>query len=123
MNEVSAEDVVQRQLDAYNAKNLDALVATYAPDAVQLEHPGKVLARGAEEIRRRFATRFQESNLHAQLLARMVMGNVIVDHERVSRTFPEGPGTVELLAIYEVAGERIVRASFVFGPTTLDPRG
>ena len=29
----SPEVVIQRQLDAYNAKNLDAWLGTYAPDA------------------------------------------------------------------------------------------
>lgn len=36
----SPEVVVQRQLDAYNAKNLDAWLATYAPDARQFEPRG-----------------------------------------------------------------------------------
>lgn len=33
----SPEVVVQRQLDAYNAKNLEAWLSTYAPDAKQFE--------------------------------------------------------------------------------------
>ena len=40
------EVVVQRQLDAYNSKNLEAWLATYAEDAKQFEHPGKLLASG-----------------------------------------------------------------------------
>jgi hypothetical protein len=31
--------VVQRQLDAYNAKDIDALMQTYAADAQQFEFP------------------------------------------------------------------------------------
>jgi putative hydrolase of HD superfamily len=119
MSNDPAPAVVQRQLDAYNTHDLDALMATYSTDAVQVEFPDKILARGADEIRRRFALRFQESNLHAKLYSRMVMGNVVVDHELVTRTFPEGVGTIELMAIYEVADGRIVRASFVFGPKIL----
>ena len=38
--------VVQRQLDAYNARDLDALIATYAADARQYEHPATLLAPG-----------------------------------------------------------------------------
>jgi hypothetical protein len=33
--------------------------------------------------------RFQEPNLEAVLLKRTVMGSIVVDHERVTRTFPE----------------------------------
>ena len=78
------------------------------------------LASGATQLRERFAARFQEPNLHATLLNRMVMGNVVIDHERVTRTFPEGPGKIELIAIYEVKDGRIARATFIFGPRTLD---
>ena len=96
------ESVVQRQPDAYNARDLDALLATYAPDARQYALPATLLATGHAEMRPRFAARFEETNLHAHLLQRAVMGNIVIDHEVVSRTFPEGPGKVDLVAIYEV---------------------
>jgi hypothetical protein len=99
----SPEAVVQRQLDAYNARDLDALLATYAPDARQYALPATLLATGHAEMRPRFAARFQEPNLHARLLQRAVMGNIVIDHEEVSRTFPEGPGKVDLVVVYEVA--------------------
>ena len=54
---MTPEAVVQRQLDAYNAKNIEALMATYATDAEQFEHPAKLLASGAAQIRERFVTR------------------------------------------------------------------
>ncbi len=111
--------VVQRQFEAYNARDLDAMLATYAEDAQQFEHPDKLIARGAAEIRVRFAVRFQEPNLHATLLNRVVMGDLVIDHERVTRTYPEGPGSVELLAIYEVKAGRIARAWFRFGERVL----
>jgi hypothetical protein len=114
------ETVIQRQLDAYNAHDLDALMTTYADDAQQFEHPDKLLASGAKEIRGRFAARFQEPNLHAQLVKRIVVGNVVIDHEQVTRTFPEGTGKIELAAIYEVKNGRIAKAWFVFGAKTLD---
>ena len=76
----SPESVVQRQLDAYNAKDVDALMAVYADDAQQFEHPAKLLASGAVEVRPRFEARFKESNLHAQLAKRIVSGNIVIDH-------------------------------------------
>lgn len=111
--------IVQRQLDAYNARDLDALLAIYADDAQTFEHPAKLLASGTKELRERFAVRFQEPNLHAALLQRTVMGHIVVDHERVTRTFPEGPGTVELMMIYEVRDGRIAKAWSIPGPKVL----
>lgn len=116
----SEEEVVQRQLEAYNARDIEALLATYAEDARQFEHPAKLLAQGHAQMRERFSQRFQERNLHAKLLKRTVMGKVVIDHEDITRTFPEGTGRIELIAIYEVHEGRIQTASFIFGPKTLD---
>jgi hypothetical protein len=116
----SPEAVVQRQLDAYNAKDLEALMETYDEDAEQFEHPDKLLARGSQQIRERSALRFKEPNLHARLIHRIVMGNKVFDHELVARTFPEGTGQIELVAIYEVQNGKIIKAWFAFGEKSLD---
>ena len=114
------EAVVQRQLDAFNARDIDALLATYAGDAQMFEHPSKLRASGSAAFRERYAARFQETNLHATLLNRTVMGNIVVDHEEVSRTFPEGAGKIRLLMIYEVENGKIARAWSIAGAKTLD---
>lgn len=119
MKDDSPQAVVQRQLDAYNEKDLDAWAATYAPQASQYELPAKLLASGLDALRARMALRFAEPNLHARLVSRTVMGSMVVDHEVVTRTFPEGPGSVELLAVYEVRAGLIVSASFAFGEPQL----
>lgn len=115
----SPEVVVQRQLDAYNAKNLDAWLATYDEMAKQFELGGKLLTSGHAEIRARTEPRFSEMNLHARLLSRTVLGNVVIDHEDVTRTFPEGPGRMELVCIYQVERGKIQSATFSFGPPVL----
>jgi len=47
------QTVVARQLDACNAKDIDAWLATSATSAVQYELEGKVFAAGQAEIRSR----------------------------------------------------------------------
>ena len=112
--------VVQRQLEAYNARDIDMLLATYGEDAQLFEHPSKLLASGTAELRERFAARFQEPNLRATLLSRTVMGNIVVDHEEVRRTFHEGPGRIRLLMIYEVQSGRIAKTWTIAGEKTLE---
>lgn len=116
---LTPEDIVQRQLEAYNARDIEALLATYAADAQQFEHPGRLVASGHAQIRERMAVRFREPNLHAKLLQRAVMGNVVIDHEEVTRSFAEGPGKIELVAIYEVREGKIRSASILLGAKTL----
>ena len=107
--------VVQQQLDAYNAKDIEALINTYASDAEQYTLHGERLAQGHEQLRARFLARFAEPDLHARLLSRVVMGNIVVDYELITRNFPEGTGTVEMLCVYEVLNGRIRKASFAIG--------
>lgn len=116
------EVIVQAQLEAYNAHDIDAFVATYADDAQIFEHPAKLLAVGSAQLRERYVARFKEPNLHAVIAKRIVMGNTVVDHERITRTFPEGPGTLEAVAIYEIQGGKIAKVWLVMGPKTLSTK-
>ena len=116
-NEIEA--LVQRQLDAYNARDIDALMRTYHSEAKQFEFPAKLLASGSAEIRQRFLARFAEPNLKAKLNRRIIHGSFAIDHETVTRTFPEGAGTIELTAIYEVEAGLIRNAWFIFGKKTI----
>lgn len=110
---------IQQQLDAYNAKDLEGLLTIYAENAQMFEYPATLAATGTAELRQRFAGRFQEPDLHAQLLKRIVMGHIVVDHELVTRTFAEGTGTIELTMIYEVQKGKIQRAWMIPGPKTV----
>jgi hypothetical protein len=111
--------VVQAQLDAFNARDIDALMRAYATDAEQFTLHGERIARGHDEIRPRFIARFTEPDLYAKLLSRVVMGNIVTDLELITRNFPEGVGTLEMLCIYEVRDGRIQRASFAAGEITM----
>lgn len=120
MTKLSPLALVQAQLDAYNARDIDALMSTYAVDAEQYALHGERLAKGHEQLRARFLERFLEPDLHARLLSRTSVANVVVDTELIYRNFPEGSGTLEMLCIYEVIDGRIQRASFVPGEKRLD---
>ena len=117
---VTVESVVQAQVDAYNARNIDAFLATYADDAQLFEFPDKLIAKGSAQLRERYDARFKEQGLHAEIVKRIVLGNTVVDHERVRRMFPEGPGTVEAIAIYEVENGKIAQAWLRLGEKKLD---
>ena len=83
------------------------------------EHPSRLLASGSAELRERFVARFKEPDLHAALRQRTVMGEIVVDHEEVTRDFPEGRGKMELIMIYQVQSERIAKAWVISGARTL----
>ncbi|WP_337879369.1 nuclear transport factor 2 family protein [Rheinheimera sp.] len=104
--------LIQRQLEAYNAKDIDAWLATYAKDARQFHLHGECFAAGHEQMRQRMQIRFQEPDLHARLVSRLVMGNLVVDQERITRNVAEGKAEVDMLCIYEIKDGLIQTASF-----------
>jgi putative hydrolase of HD superfamily len=119
MSHSSPLEVVQAQLDAYNEKDIEALLATYSPNAAQYATGGELLAKGHEQMRPRFLARFAEPNLHARLLSRQVAGNMVADLELIERTFPEGVGSIEMLCVYEVFDGQILRTTFANGEKKL----
>ena len=101
---------VRKQLEAYNARDIDGFMHWWADDCQYYEFPSRLLASGAAEIRERHVARFKEPNLRGALIKRIAVANVVVDQEIVTRTFPDGPGEVDVVAVYEIEGGRIAKA-------------
>jgi hypothetical protein len=77
---------VQKQLDAYNARDIDAFMAWWSDDCEYYEFPTRLLASGAAQIRERHVARFKEPNLFGKLIKRSVVDNLVVDQEIVTRS-------------------------------------
>jgi hypothetical protein len=106
-------DVVDRQVAAYNARDLEAFVASFTADAVVARHPsGEIVAAGQDGLRKVYGELFAKSPaLHARILNRVESGGFVVDHELV--TGIEGRPYFHGVAIYEVDGARIRRVWFL----------
>lgn len=107
-----AEQLVERQLAAYNARDLDAFCATYAEDVEIIRLPATQPAlRGRDALRAFYAEqRFNRDRLHATVRQRIVLGNKVIDHEHVTGL---DPSPREVVAIYEVRDGLISRVWFV----------
>ena len=104
----------QRQLDAYNARDLERFVAEYTDDVVVFRLPGaEPIIQGKQNLAEHYAkTRFNLPELHAKLVNRMVFGNKVIDQEYVTGV-PGSP--LEVAAIYEVTPGGISKVWFVSG--------
>ena len=116
-----AEHPVQKQLDAYNARDIDAFMEWWSDDCEYYEFPARLLASGAAQIRERHVTRFKEANLFGKLIRRSVVDNLVVDQEVVTRTLADGIGEVDVLAIYQRENGKIAKAWFKMGSPRLTP--
>jgi len=107
----SPEALAQRQLNAYNVRNLEAFLAPYAEDVEIRDLDGKVVSKGKEALRTRYGALFAKSpSLHCELRGRVAAGSWVVDEERVTGF---EPSVVHVLAMYEVVNGRIARVRFM----------
>ncbi|MES3018120.1 MAG: amidohydrolase family protein [Bacteroidota bacterium] len=103
--------LVQRQLNAYNARNIEAFLEPYADDVELYEYPDKLFSKGKNQMRKDYQGMFEKlPNLHCEIKERTIKGNVITDKEIVTGM---GPNKVEATAIYHIADNKISKVYFV----------
>ncbi len=110
-NAVSPADVVQRQVEAYNDHDLNRFVSAYSETITIFRMPSaEPSIRGKAQLTEFYSTqRFNLPALRAEIVNRIVLGDKVIDHERVwgVRDTP-----IEVAAIYQVAAGLIERVWF-----------
>ncbi|GAB3714425.1 amidohydrolase family protein [Spirosoma flavus] len=104
------EDLAQRQLNAYNARDLEAFLEPYAEDVEIYTLPNKLESKGKEAMRKNYAFLTKTPMLHCELVNRMVVNNTVIDHERV--TFAADKAPVQAVAIYKIENGKIKQVYF-----------
>ena len=103
--------VAQKQLDAYNAQDLDAYVSFFTEDCVVSGLNGTPTETSRDAIKARYAKAFaQFPQNKAELKNRIAVGNTVVDHELVIRA--PGGEQFEIIAIYSFRDGLIARVDF-----------
>lgn len=107
-----AEAAVQRQLDAYNVRDLQRFLAEYAENVVVYRPPDPLPAiQGKQRLAEHYANnRFHLPQLHARLINRIVAGDIVVDQEEVTGV---PGGVLGALAVYKVK-DGVIQAVWFF---------
>jgi hypothetical protein len=114
MTHPAPREIADRQLIAYNARDLEAFLALHAPDAVLTDLPsGRIVARGHSEMRPLYAERFANPKLYCRVHVKLEIAGFAVDRETLYG-LPGGP--VDILALYEVKDGLIARVFFLREP-------
>jgi imidazolonepropionase-like amidohydrolase len=102
--------LAQRQLNAYNFRNIEAFLEPYADDVEIYNFPDKLVGKGKDAMRKNYTSFFETTpNLHCELVGRIVRGNVVIDQERVQA----GDKIFEAIAIYHIENNKIKKVYFI----------
>ena len=108
---MNPETPVQRQLEAYNAHDIERFVAEYTEDIMVFHLPATdPVLSGKKAFKEHYErNRFGNPRLHAEVVNRMISGKIVVDLERIVGLAEE---TVEGIAVYEIEGDKISKVWF-----------
>lgn len=115
---MNPEQVVQKQLEAYNQRDIEAFMAVIDEEVSFRDYTtNQITLSGYAECKAYYADLFNASpNLHSTILNRTVFENKIIDHESITGRNGQKEIT-ELVLIYEVVNEKIIQVTVITKPS------
>ncbi|MFD2566184.1 nuclear transport factor 2 family protein [Pseudotenacibaculum haliotis] len=110
VGEESPRFVVQKQLEAYNKRDIDAFVNVFDENVKVYSYPNKLQYQGRKEMRKKYAAFFKNTkDLNCKIVKRIENGNYVIDEELVTANGRKR----DAVAIYEVRNGKIVAVTFL----------
>ncbi|MEM8999238.1 MAG: nuclear transport factor 2 family protein [Bacteroidota bacterium] len=104
------ETIVQEQLNAYNNRNIEPFMATYAEDIRLFNYPDKLFSEGQSKMKERYQGFFEATpDLNCTIKNRIVIGNKVIDEEYITAN----GSNFTAVAIYEVENGKIAKVTFL----------
>ncbi len=109
-NTIKLSEIVQKQLDAYNSKDVNAFIAAFTEDVKLYNYPNTLLSEGKDQMRKDYIAWFNRTpDLKASVDKRIVIGNKVIDEEQITAN-----GKIfNTVAIYEIANGLISKVTFI----------
>jgi len=109
-NITEVEAIVQRNLEAYNGRDINAFMKDYADDVKLYSYPNKLQTEGKEAMKKSYKEWFERvPDLRAYVKKRIVIGNKVIDEEQVTAN-----GKIfNAVAIYEIENGLISKVTFI----------
>ena len=107
---VNPEVIVKKQLDAYNARDIEAFLDTYSNNVVVYNFPNKMQFNGIAKMRSGYSDFFKSTpDLNCTIKNRIIIGNKVIDEEYLT----VNGINFSAVAIYEVENDKIVKVTFL----------
>lgn len=111
-----ATDVVDAQIEAYRARDVERFLSYYADDASVVLFDGTRMFAGKEVMREQYGKLFADSpGLNLTFASRMIAGDFVVDEEHVSGLhFGDMPTEMTAISVYQVTAGKISKLMLLF---------
>ena len=112
-----ATDVVDAQIEAYRAKDVERFLSQYADEASVVLFDGTPMFADKQAMREQYGNLFAQGSpdLHLTVASRMTAGDFVVDEEHVSGMhFGDMPTEMTALSVYRVTNGKITRLMLLF---------
>lgn len=104
-------NVVERQLKAYNEKDIDRFMECYAENVHVYAFPNTIRMSSNEEMRVHYKKLFDTyPNMNAEIVKRVEKAPYVIDHERITGRSEE---PLHATAIYEIKDDIITKVWFL----------
>lgn len=109
---MTPEQLAEHQLQGYNERNVTKFLEAYSDSVKVYMFPDKLMYKGKDKMKSGYEGMFSSTpDLHCTLKSRMVLGNTVIDEERV--VFNKSKPVVEAIAIYKIAAGKIQEVYFI----------
>jgi hypothetical protein len=108
-------DLIEQQVAAFNARDLDAFVACYAADARIIDASGTPMAEGHAGLRQMYSPLFANSpELHTTITNRIHIGTWVIDDEHTTGfVLPGYPTELRAVVVYHIVDDKIAQAQLL----------
>ncbi len=108
--EVSPRHIVEKQLEAYNARDIEGFAATYSENVELFNYPNVPIGKGKVNLIKTYKAFFESTpDLHCEIKSRIVIGNKVIDEEYLTMNGQN----FTAVAIYEVENGKIAKVTFI----------
>ena len=105
---LSPTRTVERQIELFNAHDLEGFLALFADDLEVFTIPGASVSTGKARLRELYTERFKANpDLHASAEAQMVSGDFVIQKEKIKGR--AGKEALVAVSIYQVKAGKILR--------------
>jgi len=107
-------DIIQKQLIAYNKRNIQVFIELFDDEAAFYRYGESTpFLKGKEKIKAYYSNLFKQSpSLNSEIQSRIIIGNKVIDHEIITGRMGD-PKPVELILIFEVSEDKIIRCEVI----------